>query len=64
MPIFSRSTFTFSPKRFRLFFPFRIFQLFGAWPKQWQVGDLDARGNDIATESLTLVYEGLYVVGI
>ncbi len=45
-------------------FPFRIFQLFGAWPKSWQVGDLDARGNDLATESLTLVYEGLYAVSI
>ena len=40
--------------------PFRIYNLFGAWPKSWQVGDMDARGNDLSTESLTLVYEGIY----
>ena len=25
---------------------------------------MDARGNDIATESLTLVYEGIYTVAV
>ena len=44
--------------------PFRIYTLYGAWPKSWQVGDMDARGNDLATESLTLVYEGIITVAI
>ena len=44
--------------------PFRIYNLFGAWPKTWQAGDMDARGNDLATESLTLVYEGIYTVAV
>ncbi len=44
--------------------PFRIYNLFGAWPKSWQAGDMDARGNDLATESLTLVYEGIYTVAV
>lgn len=42
--------------------PFRFTILFGAWPKQWRVGDLDATGNALATESVTLVYEGMAIV--
>ena len=42
--------------------PFRITLLMGAWPKQWRVGDMDSKGNELATESVTLVHEGLVVI--
>ena len=42
--------------------PFRIYTIYAAWPKQWRVGDVDATGNELATESLTLVYEGLLML--
>ena len=41
--------------------PFRITTLIGAWPKQWRMGDLDSTGNALATESVTLVHEGMVV---
>ncbi len=40
----------------------RIIGLYGAWPKQWKAPDLDANGNDMATESVTLVHEGMFMV--
>ena len=42
--------------------PKRLIQLNGAWPKEWKVGDLDATGNEIATESLSLVCEWVSVI--
>ena len=42
--------------------PARFFVLMGAWPKKWTVGDLDSTGNDIATESLTLVCENVVTI--
>ena len=44
--------------------PKRLIQLNGAWPKEWKVGDMDASGNEIATESLTLVCEFVSVIGL
>ena len=44
--------------------PMRMIQLNGAWPKEWKVGDMDSAGNEIATESLTLVCEFVSVIGI
>ena len=44
--------------------PFRIITLLAAWPKQWQMADLDSNANELATESLTLVHEGILVVGL
>ena len=48
----------------RLGVPFRITTLMAAWPKEWNVESMDARGNDLATESLTLVYEGIVTVAM
>ena len=31
-------------------------------PKQWKASDLDSNGNDMATESVTLVHEGMFMV--
>ncbi len=42
--------------------PYRIIGLYGAWPKQWKASDLDSNGNDLATESVTLVHEGMFMV--
>ena len=42
--------------------PRRMIQLNAAWPKEWKVGDMDASGNEIATESLTLVCEFVSVI--
>ena len=42
--------------------PYRIIGLYGAWPKQWKASDLDSNGNDMATESVTLVHEGMFMV--
>ena len=42
----------------------RIYILNGAWPKEWKVEDLDANGNEIATESLTLVCESVFTISI
>ena len=42
--------------------PARFFVLMGAWPKKWTVGDLDSTGNDISTESLTLVCENIITI--
>jgi phage tail-like protein len=42
--------------------PYRIIVLSAAWPKQWKVSDLDSNGNDLATESVTLVHEGMFMV--
>jgi phage tail-like protein len=44
--------------------PKRLIQLNAAWPKEWKVGDMDASGNEIATESLTLVCEFVSVIGL
>ena len=44
--------------------PKRLIQLNAAWPKEWKVGDLDATGNEIATESLTLVCEFVSVIAL
>ena len=44
--------------------PFRVFTLFAAWPKQWRCGDLDATGNELATESITLVHEGIVMMAL
>ncbi|MAA77904.1 MAG: hypothetical protein CL916_01490 [Deltaproteobacteria bacterium] len=42
--------------------PKRLIQLHAAWPKEWKSGDMDASGNEIATESLTLVCEFVSVI--
>jgi len=44
--------------------PCRLIQLNLAWPKEWKVGDFDASGNEIATESLTLVSEFVFVMDL
>lgn len=44
--------------------PYRIIGLYGAWPKQWKASDMDANGNDLATESITLVHEGMFMVAL
>ena len=35
------------------------FNLTNAWPSSWRGAELDALGNEVAIEELTLVYEGL-----
>ena len=42
----------------------RIYVLLGAWPKQWKVGELNSTGNDVATESLTLVCEHITTIAM
>jgi phage tail-like protein len=42
--------------------PIRIIGLYGAWPKSWKASDLDANGNEMSTESVTLVHEGMFTV--
>lgn len=42
----------------------RTYVLMGAWPKQWKVGELNSTGNDISTESLTLVCENVITVSL
>jgi phage tail-like protein len=44
--------------------PYRIIGLYGAWPKKWAASDLDANGNELATESITLVHEGMFMVAL
>ena len=42
----------------------RLYILIGAWPKQWKVGELNSTGNDVATESLTLVCENVFTISM
>ena len=42
----------------------RMYILYGAWPKEWKVGELNSTGNDIATESLTLVCESIVTTAL
>ena len=42
----------------------RIIGLYGAWPKSWKAADLDSNGNEMATESITLVHEGMFMVAM
>jgi phage tail-like protein len=37
----------------------RRWNLYGAWPKQWKVGALDGKGNDVVTEEITFVVEDM-----
>lgn len=39
----------------------RRFTLVGAWPKSWKASDLDATGGQMSVESLTLVYDDLFL---
>ena len=48
----------------RLGVPFRVTTLFAAWPTEWEAPEADATANELATEKLTLVYEGIVTVAI
>lgn len=48
----------------RLGVPFRITTLFAAWPTEWEAPDADASANELATEKLTLAYEGIATVAV
>ncbi len=41
--------------------PVRTYTLLNAWPVKWKSSDLDAQGNSIAVDSLTLAYDDLLV---
>jgi phage tail-like protein len=48
----------------RIGIPFRVTTLFGAWPKEWEAPEADSTSNELATEKLTLAYEGIVTVAI
>lgn len=37
--------------------PVRTWNLFGCWPKQWKLGDLNSSDNEVLLEEITLVVE-------
>ena len=42
----------------------RRWNLLGAWPCEWNGAPLDALGNELAIESLTLAYDRLELDGV
>jgi phage tail-like protein len=36
----------------------KTYTLVNAWPKSWELSSVDVKGNDIMTESITIVHEG------
>jgi len=39
----------------------RRWNMYGCWPKQWKINDLDGKGNDIVTEEIVFVVEDLQI---